>query len=189
MWSIAIRLTIFEMSLDQAMSKIRLSELVTSSNLMIYFLPVDLCTPLAHCSCHCQTQVCCLVHCVLEQILCIRNSVISVFRTQRCRCCCTLRCHVSLLLDQSSTSPMFRFVVTQPKNPGGMSVKVDMWKFMCRKTKPISGVVTGSLSVKVGNLFESYRSTIINIYNGAYDTSAVVFLIIKVMGTWCNKTF
>ncbi len=113
-----------KMSLDWAVSKIRLSELVTSFNLMIYYLPTDFCTPLAHCSCHCQTQVCCFVHCSFRADT-VRNSVISVFHTQRRLCCCTLRCHVSLLLEQSSTSPMLRFVVTQPKNPGGMRVNVD----------------------------------------------------------------
>lgn len=33
---------------------------------------------------------------------------------------------------------------------------------------------------KVGNLFPSHRSTIITLYNGAFDSSAAVFLIIKV---------
>lgn len=36
--------------------------------------------------------------------------------------------------------------------------------------------------VKVGNLFAAHRSTIITLYNGAFDSSAVVFLIIKVNG-------
>lgn len=39
-----------------------------------------------------------------------------------------------------------------------------------------------NLSVnKVGNLFETHRSTIITVYNGAYDSSAFVLLIIKVI--------
>lgn len=46
-----------------------------------------------------------------------------------------------------------------------------------------------NLSVKVGNLFDSYRSTIITIYNGAYDSSAAIFLFIKVKHLWCNLRF
>lgn len=34
--------------------------------------------------------------------------------------------------------------------------------------------------LKVGNLFGSHRSTIINLYNGAFDSSSALFLIIKV---------
>lgn len=45
----------------------------------------------------------------------------------------------------------------------------------------------GHFSVKVGNLFDSYCSTIITFYTGAYDSSAVVLLIIKVIDIWCNK--
>lgn len=33
---------------------------------------------------------------------------------------------------------------------------------------------------KVGNLFPAHRSTIITLYNGAFDSSSAVFLIIKV---------
>lgn len=33
---------------------------------------------------------------------------------------------------------------------------------------------------KVGNLFAAHRSTIITLYNGAFDSSSAVFLIIKV---------
>lgn len=36
------------------------------------------------------------------------------------------------------------------------------------------------LSVKVGNLFGSRRSTIITLYNGAFDSSSALFLVIKV---------
>lgn len=34
--------------------------------------------------------------------------------------------------------------------------------------------------LKIGNLFDSRRSTIINLYNGAFDSSSALFLIIKV---------
>lgn len=60
-------------------------------------------------------------------------------------------------------------------------------KLRIRKTKSVCGFIGGHFSVKVGNLFDSYRSTIITLYNGAYDSSAVVLLIIKVIDIRCNK--
>ncbi|XP_029296058.1 solute carrier family 43 member 3-like isoform X2 [Cottoperca gobio] len=45
----------------------------------------------------------------------------------------------------------------------------------------IAGSTLYITNVQVGNLFNCYRSTIITIYNGAYDSSAVVFLIIKLL--------
>lgn len=58
-----------------------------------------------------------------------------------------------------------------PPKLGGMRVYGSVW-----------GLLSCNLSVnKVGNLFETHRSTIITVYNGAYDSSAFVFLIIKVM--------
>lgn len=41
----------------------------------------------------------------------------------------------------------------------------------------------GSLR-QVGNLFGKYRSIVITLYNGAFDSSSAIFLIIKV-GTGC----
>jgi len=38
-------------------------------------------------------------------------------------------------------------------------------------------------SLQVGNLFVTHRSTIITVYNGAFDSSSVIFLIIKVIIT------
>ncbi|XP_023184428.1 solute carrier family 43 member 3-like isoform X1 [Xiphophorus maculatus] len=35
--------------------------------------------------------------------------------------------------------------------------------------------------LKIGNLFDSRRSTIINLYNGAFDSSSALFLIIKLL--------
>ncbi|KAK1886083.1 Solute carrier family 43 member 3 [Dissostichus eleginoides] len=43
----------------------------------------------------------------------------------------------------------------------------------------IAGTTLYITNVQVANLFDTYRSTIINVYNGAYDSSAAVFLIIK----------
>lgn len=45
----------------------------------------------------------------------------------------------------------------------------------------ISGMILHTTNVQVGNLFHFYRSTIITVYNGAFDSSAVVFLIVKVL--------
>ncbi|XP_067440299.1 equilibrative nucleobase transporter 1-like isoform X2 [Thunnus thynnus] len=44
-----------------------------------------------------------------------------------------------------------------------------------------AGSTLHTTNVQVGNLFDSYRSTIITIYNGAFDSSAAVFLIIKLL--------
>ncbi|KAM3623136.1 uncharacterized protein V6R79_007476 [Siganus canaliculatus] len=42
------------------------------------------------------------------------------------------------------------------------------------------GILFLLTNVQVGNLFAARRSTIINLYNGAFDSSSAVFLIIKV---------
>lgn len=41
---------------------------------------------------------------------------------------------------------------------------------------------------QVGNLFGKYRSIIITVYNGAFDSSSAIFLIIKVGtgGCWVS---
>uniref|UniRef100_A0A671YXP2 Solute carrier family 43 member 3a n=1 Tax=Sparus aurata TaxID=8175 RepID=A0A671YXP2_SPAAU len=44
-----------------------------------------------------------------------------------------------------------------------------------------AGTILYITNSQVGNLFDSYRSTIITLYNGAYDSSAVVLLIIKLL--------
>lgn len=44
-------------------------------------------------------------------------------------------------------------------------------------------------SLKVGNLFGSRRSTIITLYNGAFDSSSALFLIIKVANTNLRRLF
>ncbi|XP_056593186.1 solute carrier family 43 member 3a [Triplophysa dalaica] len=43
------------------------------------------------------------------------------------------------------------------------------------------GVLFLMTNMQVGNLFDTRRSTIITIYNGAFDSSSVIFLIIKVL--------
>jgi hypothetical protein len=37
-----------------------------------------------------------------------------------------------------------------------------------------------SCLLQIGNLFGKHRSTIITLYNGAFDSSSAVFLVIKV---------
>ncbi|KAA0722107.1 Solute carrier family 43 member 3 [Triplophysa tibetana] len=43
------------------------------------------------------------------------------------------------------------------------------------------GVLFLMTNMQIGNLFDTRRSTIITIYNGAFDSSSVIFLIIKVL--------
>ncbi|XP_041641565.1 solute carrier family 43 member 3-like [Cheilinus undulatus] len=45
----------------------------------------------------------------------------------------------------------------------------------------ISGTILHTTNAQVGNLFHFYRSTIITVYNGAFDSSAAVFLVIKLL--------
>lgn len=42
----------------------------------------------------------------------------------------------------------------------------------------------GGSVCQVGNLFGKYRSIIITLYNGAFDSSSAIFLIIKVGMGW-----
>ncbi|XP_044047173.1 solute carrier family 43 member 3a isoform X2 [Siniperca chuatsi] len=45
----------------------------------------------------------------------------------------------------------------------------------------VGGILLLLTNMQVGNLFAAHRSTIITLYNGAFDSSAAVFLIIKVL--------
>ncbi|XP_064194109.1 equilibrative nucleobase transporter 1-like [Anguilla rostrata] len=45
----------------------------------------------------------------------------------------------------------------------------------------IGGMLLLITNIQVGNLFGSHRSTVITLYNGAFDSSSAVFLIIKVL--------
>ncbi|KAM4032908.1 equilibrative nucleobase transporter 1 isoform 2-T4 [Anomaloglossus baeobatrachus] len=45
----------------------------------------------------------------------------------------------------------------------------------------IGGILLILTNMQVGNLFGSQRSTIITLYNGAFDSSSVIFLVIKVL--------
>ncbi|MED6256541.1 hypothetical protein ATANTOWER_028482, partial [Ataeniobius toweri] len=43
----------------------------------------------------------------------------------------------------------------------------------------VGGILLLMTNMQVGNLFAAHRSTIITLYNGAFDSSSAVFLIIK----------
>ncbi|XP_051559998.1 equilibrative nucleobase transporter 1-like [Myxocyprinus asiaticus] len=45
----------------------------------------------------------------------------------------------------------------------------------------VGGILFLMTNMQVGNLFDTHRSTIITVYNGAFDSSSVIFLIIKVL--------
>ncbi|KAI4881232.1 hypothetical protein NFI96_033479 [Prochilodus magdalenae] len=45
----------------------------------------------------------------------------------------------------------------------------------------VGGIMFLLTNIQVGNLFGTHRSTIITLYNGAFDSSSAVFLIIKVL--------
>ncbi|KAM6939589.1 solute carrier family 43 member 3a [Xenentodon cancila] len=45
----------------------------------------------------------------------------------------------------------------------------------------VGGILLLMTNMQVGNLFAAHRSTIITLYNGAFDSSAAVFFIIKVL--------
>ncbi|XP_073676900.1 solute carrier family 43 member 3b [Garra rufa] len=45
----------------------------------------------------------------------------------------------------------------------------------------VGGILFLMTNIQVGNLFGTHRSTIITLYNGAFDTSSAVFLIIKLL--------
>ncbi|XP_029366486.1 solute carrier family 43 member 3a [Echeneis naucrates] len=45
----------------------------------------------------------------------------------------------------------------------------------------VGGILLLLTNMQVGNLFPAHRSTVITFYNGAFDSSAAVFLIIKVL--------
>ncbi|XP_030207796.1 solute carrier family 43 member 3a [Gadus morhua] len=45
----------------------------------------------------------------------------------------------------------------------------------------VGGIILLLTNMQIGNLFSAHRSTIITIYNGAFDSSSSVFLIVKVL--------
>ncbi|KAJ8367003.1 hypothetical protein AAFF_G00333960 [Aldrovandia affinis] len=45
----------------------------------------------------------------------------------------------------------------------------------------VGGILLLVTNMQVGNLFGAHRSTIITLYNGAFDSSSIIFLIVKVL--------
>ncbi|KAJ8342081.1 hypothetical protein SKAU_G00320090 [Synaphobranchus kaupii] len=62
------------------------------------------------------------------------------------------------------------------------STAVMSWLlFLAVSLIAVGGMLFLITNIQVGNLFGSHRSTIITLYNGAFDSSSAVFLIIKVL--------
>uniref|UniRef100_A0A3B5Q028 Solute carrier family 43 member 3 n=1 Tax=Xiphophorus maculatus TaxID=8083 RepID=A0A3B5Q028_XIPMA len=53
--------------------------------------------------------------------------------------------------------------------------------FLALPLLAIGGILFLITNMQIGNLFDSRRSTIINLYNGAFDSSSALFLIIKLL--------
>ncbi|KAJ3614242.1 hypothetical protein NHX12_017816 [Muraenolepis orangiensis] len=53
--------------------------------------------------------------------------------------------------------------------------------FLALSCLAVGGIVLLLTNMQIGNLFSAHRSTIITIYNGAFDSSSAVFLIVKVL--------
>ncbi|KAJ8372232.1 hypothetical protein AAFF_G00293510 [Aldrovandia affinis] len=58
---------------------------------------------------------------------------------------------------------------------------VSSWLFPALSLISIGGMLFLVSNIQVGNLFGSHRSTIITLYNGAFDSSSAIFFIIKVL--------
>ncbi|XP_010227028.1 PREDICTED: solute carrier family 43 member 3 [Tinamus guttatus] len=54
--------------------------------------------------------------------------------------------------------------------------------FPARSLLSVGGILLILTNMQVGNLFGKYRSIIITLYNGAFDSSSAIFLIIKPRG-------
>lgn len=80
------------------------------------------------------------------------------------------------VLAQSIPVSIVRQSVTLHSNEDSQREMFD--RLLCAPGHTLN--VGFSFDFQVGNLFGSKRSTIITVYNGAFDSSAVVFLIIKV---------
>ncbi|ERE69974.1 solute carrier family 43 member 3 [Cricetulus griseus] len=53
--------------------------------------------------------------------------------------------------------------------------------FLAMPMLAVGGILFLITNLQIGNLFGKHRSTIITLYNGAFDSSSVVFLIIKLL--------
>lgn len=63
---------------------------------------------------------------------------------------------------------------------GCLSILIQIQEVVLLKLRIFFGNCMSVCFDKVGNLFAAHRSTIITLYNGAFDSSSAVFLIIKV---------
>ncbi|XP_037546002.1 solute carrier family 43 member 3a [Nematolebias whitei] len=61
------------------------------------------------------------------------------------------------------------------------SADVSQMLFPALSCIAVGGILLLLTNMQVGNLFAAHRSTIITLYNGAFDSSSAVFLIIKVL--------
>uniref|UniRef100_A0A8D1R0Y6 Solute carrier family 43 member 3 n=1 Tax=Sus scrofa TaxID=9823 RepID=A0A8D1R0Y6_PIG len=59
-----------------------------------------------------------------------------------------------------------------------------MLLFLAMPMLTVGGILFLITNLQVGNLFGRHRSTIITLYNGAFDSSSAVFLIIKLLYEW-----
>ncbi|KAL1023639.1 hypothetical protein UPYG_G00043860 [Umbra pygmaea] len=58
---------------------------------------------------------------------------------------------------------------------------LSMLLFPAMSLITVGGILFLITNIQVGNLFGSHRSTIITLYNGAFDSSSIIFLIFKVL--------
>ncbi|XP_054636069.1 solute carrier family 43 member 3a [Dunckerocampus dactyliophorus] len=61
------------------------------------------------------------------------------------------------------------------------NAKLSVLLFPALSCIAVGGMLLMMTNLQVGNLFAAHRSTIITLYSGAFDSSAAVFLIIKVL--------
>nr|XP_048281736.1 equilibrative nucleobase transporter 1 isoform X2 [Myodes glareolus] len=61
------------------------------------------------------------------------------------------------------------------------SVDTALLLFLAMPMLAVGGILFLITNLQIGNLFGKHRSTIITLYNGAFDSSSVVFLIIKLL--------
>ncbi|XP_028618855.1 solute carrier family 43 member 3 [Grammomys surdaster] len=61
------------------------------------------------------------------------------------------------------------------------SADTAMLLFLAMPMLAVGGILFLITNLQIGNLFGKHRSTIITLYNGAFDSSSAVFLIIKIL--------
>ncbi|XP_069573919.1 equilibrative nucleobase transporter 1-like [Brachyistius frenatus] len=96
-----------------------------------------------------------------------------------------MRLPIGYLFDRCGTT-VTRLVATSLYVTGTLFIALSTAETSVLLYPALSCIITAGSTlhmsnVQVGNLFDSYRSTIITVYNGAFDSSAVVFLIIKLL--------